>query len=467
MFDEIQLLNVPFNIVLDEGVGIVTCERVLRFLSGKRLVVRGIWREKPVVIKCFYHKRAKQHVAREVVGAHILQAAHILSPRLLYSGTAEKESMQVCIYEYIQSSKVMTQYVKSPHALTMALHVVGVLAQLHRAGIVQKDLHAGNFLLKGEYIYVLDPGTIVSQDKPVAFKRGLRDLAKILICFSIFDKETVKSFFKRYVELQQTCVKEKYLDVFFKIIDKQHKHDKKAFIKKMHRTCTRTQLEHSFLRRCVFERHYACDDLTLFLQDPEKFLVGHTAGCLKMGGTCSVFKATLNHRLVVIKRYNLKGFMHGFKRLFQKTRAAISWDGAHLFEFSNIDTPKPIAFFEYRFGFFKRQSYYVSEYIPGLSLDRYFEAQDSITPQVMSVVNKVIALLQTFARHRIYHGDMKANNFLLHEGTVYVLDLDAVRDYSSARKYKRFLRKDRTRFLKNWQALPLAKEVFACLNINE
>ena len=57
------------------------------------------------------------------------------------------------------------------------------------------------------------------------------------------------------------------------------------------------------------------------------------------------------------------------------------------------------------------------------------------------------------AAARIAHGDMKSTNLLWVDNEIALLDLDAAAVYPAA-SYVRAYRKDRDRFLRNWEHLP-------------
>ena len=53
--------------------------------------------------------------------------------------------------------------------------------------------------------------------------------------------------------------------------------------------------------------------------------------------------------------------------------------------------------------------------------------------------------------YKISHGDMKASNFLYWNNKIVVLDLDGMRRHRSQRVFKKAIKKDFDRFLKNWK----------------
>lgn len=55
---------------------------------------------------------------------------------------------------------------------------------------------------------------------------------------------------------------------------------------------------------------------------------------------------------------------------------------------------------------------------------------------------------------RFVHGDTKASNFVVKDGDVHVLDLDAAVFHPGGRRFARAHRRDRVRFLANWPDPP-------------
>lgn len=67
----------------------------------------------------------------------------------------------------------------------------------------------------------------------------------------------------------------------------------------------------------------------------------------------------------------------------------------------------------------------------------------------------LLSLFETLCRLRISHGDLKATNLLWHEGRVWLIDLDAMKQHRSDTAFARVWRRDRARFLRNWAASSL------------
>jgi len=190
------------------------------------------------------------------------------------------------------------------------------------------------------------------------------------------------------------------------------------------------------------------------LRDPDSYFGAQPL--LKDGGSSTVAKVALGDGSVVIKRYNIKGFMHWLKRFWRPSRSWHSWQAAHRLAFLGIATPAPLAMIERRFGPLRREAWLITEYCAGDHLlnvlgERGELAPDDITgPALLKVFQQLVAA-------RISHGDCKATNLLWLDGEVLLIDLDAMQQHQSLRQWQQAWAKDRARFIRNWpQGSPLA-----------
>ena len=78
------------------------------------------------------------------------------------------------------------------------------------------------------------------------------------------------------------------------------------------------------------------------------------------------------------------------------------------------------------------------------------KAPDSKPPS--DLAQALLTLFEMLYRLRISHGDLKAANLIWHEGRVWLIDLDAVKQHRSDTAFARAWRSDRARLLRNWPA---------------
>lgn len=218
-----------------------------------------------------------------------------------------------------------------------------------------------------------------------------------------------------------------------------------------------------FDRVVVYQRACAGAALDELLADPDAVFAGvPLEQTLKHDRTTTLIKLGDADKYWIGKRYNTKGPWHAVRRCFKSTRARNCWDMSHLLLSAGIRVARPVAMLEQRFGPLRRRSFYFCEYVPGSPLEKVLNHS---TPQIVvrQMCEKFAALFSRLSTHRIAHGDMKVTNLLLADDELVLLDLDAVAIYSASR-YARAYRKDRDRFLRNWDHLPaLQRRIAECI----
>jgi tRNA A-37 threonylcarbamoyl transferase component Bud32 len=218
------------------------------------------------------------------------------------------------------------------------------------------------------------------------------------------------------------------------------------FLAKTLRDCSLFAVERRAFRFTAVQRD-AAHELAPLLALPDAAMLGGTL--LKDGRTCTVAKAEVARRAVVIKRYNLKSLGHLLTRFWRPTRAWQSWRAGHRLRFLGLATPAPLALIEERVGPLRRRGFLVNEFCPGLNLLQLLSPDHEPDAEVASAL---MVLFGTLHALRISHGDLKATNLLWHDGRVFVIDLDALVQHRSAQAHERAWRRDRERLLRNWPA---------------
>jgi tRNA A-37 threonylcarbamoyl transferase component Bud32 len=181
------------------------------------------------------------------------------------------------------------------------------------------------------------------------------------------------------------------------------------------------------------------------------------AADLKNGDTSTVSSWQYKDQHLVIKRYNRKNFVRKILPSFRKSHAARSWDNVHLLQALGVATLRPLALYERWIGFMQRQAYFIYEFLDGLSLCHFFSelTADQYQPYIDSIMRLFCFLFQ----HQICHGDLKASNLIMCNGTVFLIDLDSLQTHLGAKFSKRWQR-DMARFLRNWDKHPELKKLF-------
>ena len=215
----------------------------------------------------------------------------------------------------------------------------------------------------------------------------------------------------------------------------------------------------SFTRRLRYDPRLPADLVEALWSNADG--VVSSGEMMKPGDRCTVVCVQAAGKSWVLKRYNLRGPIHTALHLLLRSRAQNCWGyGRHLCE-SGVRSPLPMAFLEHRFGPFRTRSYLVTEFVPG-TLMTDFVAQAHAAPQVLEALSSEFGdTWRQLGSLRLSHGDMKATNFLVTEGPeVWVIDLDAMCRHRFDLTRQSARRRDRERFLRNWQARPRVQTLF-------
>ena len=161
----------------------ISCHRLLRSIPGKRFVYEAMIDDKNAIAKIFISSlRGKLQCDKEVAGITKLHDAGLKTPKILFAGqTSKKES--VLVTERIMNSQDVFTFLENESdkikSTKLFLQVVSVLSQLHVAGILQQDLHLGNFLTDGNSIYALDCAEMKFTNEPISRKQSIKQLSTL------------------------------------------------------------------------------------------------------------------------------------------------------------------------------------------------------------------------------------------------------------------------------------------------
>ena len=346
-----QYYQAPFTVSLAGEGGSICADKILRLLPGKRVVAKALWQEKEVVVKLFFHGRAKKHFDREIEGNKNLAMASVPAPKILYSGQLDNGQVYILIYEYLLDGQDLGELSRSAQSESLLHNAITLLSQMHVKGLRQKDLHLNNFFVSQALMYVLDAGSIKASKREVNIKTALKDLARIIALFAIKDLVVVRGLLNFYLKARTLSFKARFFSRLASLIGSVFRKEKQGYLSKIFRDCTKVKRIRTFSQLILCQRKFFDNPLQDYLLNIEEKL-GKPTQVLKSGNTCTVFRCEVSGLDLVIKRYNIKGFWHGIKRLLQKSRAEKCWYNSHLLEVLDIATPQPIAMIEKRFGFF-------------------------------------------------------------------------------------------------------------------
>lgn len=454
--------RLPFEIPINGST--LSCTTLLRQLAGKRLVCSGTLDDREVVAKIYVDPtRARVHAEREARGARAMLARDVRTADLL--ATARVAEAHIVVYERISPAQTASE------AWRMSLHesarrdlfrkLVEVVALQHNAGLLQEDLHLGNFLLRNDEVYTLDAAAIAVQRAAIGRVKALDNLA--LLCAQLppeHDRVALATF-DDYARTRNWLATPQDRAALEQAIARQRDRRERLYLKKVFRESS------AFISRKHFDHYYVCDRrdyseaMQKALDDPESLFVN--ARYLKRGNTATVAVICIDGHEVVIKRYNLKNMVHGLKRAFQPTRAAISWRNALRLRFYGIATPRPIALVEQRIGPLRRVSYFLTEYSQGQDCTQFLTRADISESRRAIVAERIVVLIKRLRALNLSHGDMKATNILITADQPAFIDLDAMHKHPTAAAASRALQRDLRRFMQNWESSPAVEHLFKAL----
>ncbi len=224
----------------------------------------------------------------------------------------------------------------------------------------------------------------------------------------------------------------------------------------------RFDIEHNFNQLTIIDSTADACFTKEILNNPEKHI--QQGKIIKSGQSTTValldIEISGNRKKFFIKRYNQKNILHTILRSFIPSRAQISWQSGHLLKFLGINTPRPLAIMERRFGIFRGKSYIINEYLNSVHSSHYFSEGAKPDLHWPAVLNEIENVLFTLKRTCIIHGDLKAQNFIIHNHTPYLVDLDAFKVITPDKYTPELFSKDISRFSRSWINDPDAQKLF-------
>lgn len=453
----------PFTIAVETEQGSVELkiDSLLRIVPGRRLVALSTWRDRTVIVKMFISSnRWKRGMLKDIAGINRLKQARIATPNLLLQTTTTDNKAGVLIIEHLsQGANLATLFdeAKSEENRSEIIEMgVKAVAACHEAGLTQNDMHLGNFMLASNTVYVLDGADIQSAGSALDKGARLKNLAKFLAQFPVALDKNSQHLIELYCKQAPGLTVEEAGDLGKKIVKARRKR-LASYERKLSRSTTANRCEHGPDHFYVYDRSLHSAELESFLANPDSFMAGKPL--LKDGNSSTVAIVRINECNYVLKRYNIKSFWHGLSRALRPSRAHHSWHSAALLEMLGVATAHPLLYLEERvLWLFRRRAYFLCEYIEGPDLGTAWENQELQVGE-REVVSLFEGLFKTMVDYRISHGDMKATNFLIKDGRLFVLDLDSMTRSATKAQFKERFSKDLKRFQKNWVGTSMEPEV--------
>jgi tRNA A-37 threonylcarbamoyl transferase component Bud32 len=403
----------------------------------------------------FIGKNNAYYASRDLTGVQHLMQAGITTPPLLFQGQTQDKQAEVLVFvaiEHAKNAEDVWHGCDNEARFELAQRLVLTLARHHQAGLIQTDLYFKNFLIQEKNVYTLDGDGIRRLSRVFRKRQRLRNLATLLSKMDVLNDQWTPLLYQHYCQQLNTV----YALADEAAVQTQTRKIRSRMAgayadKKVFRNCTDVKVSKQFDSFLAVSRDFEMSSVTPQFLDSA--LVDKKAN-LKNGNTCTISKALIADRQVVIKRYNIKNTWHGLNRAFRVSRAALSWANAHRLMISDIATPKPLALLEERFGCLRRRAYFLSEYIEAPDAMQFF-LQSAKLEDKEAVASNIATLFHRLYLFRYSHGDCKATNIKIVNLSPVLIDLDGMQahrhgccfDWWFERKHI----KDLQRLMKNWE----------------
>ena len=428
-------------------------ERLLRVLPGQRYVGVARWQGRRVLAKLLVGGKAERHFQRELNGASLLAGQGLPTPQLLAQGLAAGQGGWL-LFDYLDGAEslwdawraVEREPLLSDGQQAVLGEALGAIAQLHGKGLWQADLHLDNLLRHDGRLYVIDGGGVQAETagQPLSRQRVLENLgvffAQLPAELDAFTEELLVHYLLANAEHALP------LEALLGEVEKVRRWRLRDYLKKAARDCSLFAARIGAFGLRVVRREQEAE-LAPLLADIDVHIDG--GHIYKTGGAATVARVELNGRPLVVKRYNIKNWLHWLKRFWRPSRAWHSWVEGNRLELLGIATPRPLAVRERRCCWLRGRAYLVTEYCAGEDLIARFAPHVDGTPPEAELQARD-RLFAALIRERISHGDFKGHNLFWDDGRWSLIDLDAMHQHASQASFARAYARDRARFLRNW-----------------
>ncbi len=446
----------PLNIQLADAAGPAELQlfTLLRVLPGQRYVGAGVWRGRTVLAKLLVGGKAPRHFQRELNGVRLLAEQGLTTPQLLADGLQEGEGGWL-LFEYLEGARSLADDWADVESLppladeqTAVLgQALGAIAHMHAKGLWQEDLHLDNLLQYANRLYLIDGAGIQAEQagRPLSRNKVLENLgvffAQLPSNLAPFTEELLVHYLLANGEHGLP------MEALQKQIDKVRAWRLRDYLAKVGRECSLFCVQRGASQLRAVRRDET-PGLQGALDNADALLdQGHV---YKTGGAATVGRVQLDGRDLLIKRYNIKNFLHACKRFWRPSRAWHSWVEGNRLLFLGIATPKPLAVLEKRVLWLRREAYLVTEHLnaPDLieSFAPYVDSGEVPEEQLQTLEH----LFARLVAERISHGDLKGHNLFWHAGQWALIDLDAMQQHGSDASFAAAHQRDRERLLRNW-----------------
>ncbi len=439
------MTTIPFELTIRRlgrqgGTETVLCRRSLRAIANNREVFDSEWKGKGVIVKVFSRNLVSRiRFKREWGGLLELGRRGINAPKLLFYGRTENPASPkgyaeaswkwAVVMEKIGGSQTLAEIfskAKGERRVELLMMACREMAHQHEKGILQEDVHLGNFLWDGDKIFSIDPAQMRFFPRPIGRKKSIFQLALLTCYFHGDEASDARNVWREYFNLR----KWRFGESDERLLWEQTAAHKRNWIRGMLKKCLRTSKKYLRISKdgniAVFDREFIAGAEPIdFLNRIEELM--EKGEILKRGNTSCVSRLTFNGRDIVIKRYNYKGIFHSLRHTIKGSRAKQGWLYGHRLLWLGVRTPKPLAYIEHRKGPILWKSYLVTQYVDGQNMHYFLQDKTVSEEKRSTIVRQILELLERIHKNGLTHRDLKPSNILVTAEGPVLTDLDAMK----------------------------------------
>jgi tRNA A-37 threonylcarbamoyl transferase component Bud32 len=321
--------------------------------------------------------------------------------------------------------------------------------KIHKAGLLHKDLHAGNFLWDGETLFLTDlhSAKIV---KTLSLSHRIWNLSLLF--------HSLRSF---WTEEEQS----KFIDVYFEE-EPSHPQKKERILQEVHAWMDRLQKRQwrSRTKRCLKEssefsvhreggicyhhrRDYPLEGIRKRVEEHRRMVLEKPSGLVKSSTEVTISILDNGKGKVSVKNHRPCAFWDSFREHFRRSRGMRAWIGGNGLKVRGVPSLRPLALMENRDWSGLRESSFLMEVSEAYQeLDRYILQTLGDFKEKRLFIKAFSRWLSQYHKKNLYHRDMKACNILVSKArdtwSFYLLDLEDVRldkKVSGKKLFKTFL----------------------------
>ncbi len=407
-----------------------------------RLFVK--WFKKPEPAQRIKHLFVPSKALAEWRNLRVLEERGLPCPRALAffeSRFAGMLSRSCLITQCIDGAGALNRFgglaqLPTAQRFALARQLGRLSAAMHAAGMISRDFHAGNVVIRptaggGFELFLIDLHSAKLLKKP-APARIITDLAKLANSIPASRSMRLR-FLQEYCQCapvpgmgMRECVRR---------ISAEAERLEERRIKSRSRRCV---LKSSAFEvgRTLTERYCGRRD---FGHAAAREIVGRHPGpggqpdaVIKQSSKSTLTRHVLpSGEALCVKEYRYRGALYALASLLFRSRALKSWRAANGLAVRGLQTPRPLAMVEKRLGPLVLGSYYICRW-EGLApeLNTYIRKRGWTESEKKNFMRSLARTIAGLHAAGVYHGDLKSNNILVrendHSWDFLFVDLDRV-----------------------------------------